>query len=46
MSTQELRNFVNGDYAESRATERIDLVDPATEEVYGTLARLDRSRRR
>ncbi|WP_345761528.1 gamma-aminobutyraldehyde dehydrogenase [Diaminobutyricibacter sp. McL0608] len=36
MSTQELRNFVNGDYAESRATERIDLVDPSTEEVYGT----------
>jgi betaine-aldehyde dehydrogenase len=36
MSTQELRNFVNGDYAESRATARIDLIDPATEEVYGT----------
>ena len=36
MSTQELRNFVNGVHTESRATERIDLVDPATEEVYGT----------
>lgn len=36
METQELRNFVNGDYVESRATERIDLIDPATEQVYGS----------
>ncbi len=36
METQELRNFVNGEYAESRATERIDLIDPATEQVYGS----------
>jgi betaine-aldehyde dehydrogenase len=36
METQELRNFVNGDYAESRATERIQLIDPATEDVYGS----------
>ncbi len=36
MSTQELRNFVNGEYAESRATGRIDLIDPATEQVYGS----------
>jgi betaine-aldehyde dehydrogenase len=36
METQELRNFVNGDYVESRAMERIDLVDPATEQVYGS----------
>ncbi len=36
MSTQELRNFVNGVYTESRATERIELIDPATEEVYGS----------
>ncbi|NEN07399.1 gamma-aminobutyraldehyde dehydrogenase [Diaminobutyricibacter tongyongensis] len=36
METQELRNFVNGDYAESRATERIHLIDPATEKVYGS----------
>ncbi|WP_431280082.1 gamma-aminobutyraldehyde dehydrogenase [Leifsonia poae] len=36
MTTRELRNFVNGDFSDSRATERIELVDPATEEVYGT----------
>src|SRR6476661_935342 len=36
METQELRNFVNGAYAESRATERIQLIDPATEDVYGS----------
>ncbi|HEY2557726.1 MAG TPA: gamma-aminobutyraldehyde dehydrogenase [Diaminobutyricibacter sp.] len=36
MSTQELRNFVNGVYTDSRATERIELIDPATEEVYGS----------
>ncbi len=36
MSTRELRNFVNGEYVESRATARIDIVDPATEQVYAT----------
>ena len=36
MTTRELRNFVNGAFSESRATERIPLVDPATEEVYAT----------
>lgn len=36
MTTRELRNFVNGSYADSRSSERIQLVDPATEEVYAT----------
>ncbi len=36
MTTRELRNFVNGAFSESRATERIPLIDPATEEVYAT----------
>ncbi|WP_223695074.1 gamma-aminobutyraldehyde dehydrogenase [Leifsonia poae] len=36
MTTPELRNFVNGASVDSRATERIQLVDPATEEVYAT----------
>jgi betaine-aldehyde dehydrogenase len=36
MTTRELRNFVDGDFSDSRATERIQLVDPATEEVYAT----------
>ncbi|SDS37478.1 gamma-aminobutyraldehyde dehydrogenase [Microterricola viridarii] len=36
MTHRELRNFVNGDYTESRSESRLDLVDPATEEVYGT----------
>jgi betaine-aldehyde dehydrogenase len=36
MTTRELRNFVDGAFSDSRATERIQLVDPATEEVYAT----------
>jgi betaine-aldehyde dehydrogenase len=36
MTTRELRNFVDGAFSDSRATERIPLVDPATEEVYAT----------
>ncbi|MDQ1583759.1 MAG: betaine-aldehyde dehydrogenase [Microbacteriaceae bacterium] len=36
MSTRELRNFVNGAPAESKSANRLDLVDPATEEVYAT----------
>src|SRR5665213_2367091 len=36
MTTRELRNFVNGAYSDSRATERTPLIDPATEEVYGS----------
>ncbi|MCU1635971.1 MAG: gamma-aminobutyraldehyde dehydrogenase [Cryobacterium sp.] len=36
MSTHELRNFVNGDYAESGSSQRLDLIDPATERVYAT----------
>ena len=35
-STADLRNFVNGRRAEARGSESIDLVDPATEEVYAT----------
>jgi betaine-aldehyde dehydrogenase len=31
-----LRNFINGDYAESTSAATIDLIDPATEQSYGT----------
>ncbi|MDJ0323434.1 aminobutyraldehyde dehydrogenase [Cryobacterium sp. PH31-AA6] len=34
MPIRELRNFVNGQYVESAATDRLDIIDPATEEVY------------
>ncbi|AMB57979.1 gamma-aminobutyraldehyde dehydrogenase [Microterricola viridarii] len=36
MAHHVLRNFVNGDYSESRSDTRLELVDPATEQVYGT----------
>ncbi len=36
MSARELQNFVNGRYVDSGAGERLDLVNPATEEVYAT----------
>ncbi len=36
MTHRALSNFVNGDFVESRSETRLDLVDPATEEVYGT----------
>src|SRR6188472_4460703 len=31
-----LRNFINGDHAESTSATTIDLIDPATEQSYGT----------
>lgn len=36
MSVRELKNFVNGRYVDSHGDERLELVDPATESVYGT----------
>ncbi|AAT89046.1 gamma-aminobutyraldehyde dehydrogenase [Leifsonia xyli subsp. xyli] len=36
MSTHALRNFVGGEYVDSTATERLDITDPATEEVFAT----------
>ncbi|MFF1634337.1 gamma-aminobutyraldehyde dehydrogenase [Leifsonia sp. NPDC058248] len=36
MTSRELRNFVDGRYVDSRSSDRIPLVDPATEEVYAT----------
>ena len=36
MSAPELRNFVGGEHVEARGSSRIDLVDPATEDVYAT----------
>ena len=36
MTPRTLKNFVNGSYQESKAKEGLDLVDPATEEVYAT----------
>jgi len=34
MAIRELQNFVNGDYVPSAATEQLDIINPATEEVY------------
>ncbi|PJJ61570.1 gamma-aminobutyraldehyde dehydrogenase [Compostimonas suwonensis] len=36
MSARELRNFVNGEFVAPESTQRFDLIDPATEEVYAT----------
>jgi len=36
MSVPELRNFINGEYVDSRSEARLDLIDPATEAVYAT----------
>ncbi len=36
MSTRELRNFVDGAFVDSESSDRLNLIDPATEEVYGT----------
>jgi betaine-aldehyde dehydrogenase len=36
MNSPELKNFVNGERVATRGTERLPLVDPATEEVYAT----------
>ena len=36
MSARNLRNFVNGEYVESRSNARLDLIDPATENIYAT----------
>ncbi len=36
MSTRHLRNLVNGDAVESESDARLDIVDPATEDVYAT----------
>lgn len=33
MSLRELHNFVNGDYVGSSATEKLDIINPATEEI-------------
>ncbi|MBF4586509.1 aminobutyraldehyde dehydrogenase [Curtobacterium sp. VKM Ac-2887] len=35
-TTHEVRNFVGGSFVESGADTRFDLVDPTTEQVYGT----------
>jgi betaine-aldehyde dehydrogenase len=34
MTTRTLKNFVNGSYVESKGKDALELVDPATEEVY------------
>ena len=36
MEIRELQNFVNGDYVSSNAAERLEIINPATEEVYAT----------
>ena len=34
MTTRTLKNFVNGSYVEAKGKDALELVDPATEEVY------------
>ena len=34
MSTPTLKNFINNSYVDANAKDALDLVDPATEEVY------------
>ena len=36
MSTHALKNFINGQFVESTSDERLDIIDPANEEVYAT----------
>ena len=36
MSAAELRNFINGEYVDARSEAAFDLIDPATEETYGS----------
>ena len=36
MTVQTLRNFVDGDFTDARAGETLEIIDPATEEVYAT----------
>ncbi|MCU1556094.1 MAG: gamma-aminobutyraldehyde dehydrogenase [Microbacteriaceae bacterium] len=36
MSAAELRNFINGEYVDAQSEAAFDLIDPATEEVYGS----------
>ena len=36
MSIPPLRNFIDGDFVEATAESSFDLIDPATEEVYGS----------
>ena len=36
MSTPQLQNFINGDYVQATAESTFDLIDPVTEEVYGS----------
>jgi len=37
--TRELRNFIGGEYVESLSDDRLDIVNPATEEIFATSAR-------
>ncbi|HEY5224187.1 MAG TPA: gamma-aminobutyraldehyde dehydrogenase [Microbacteriaceae bacterium] len=36
MTAHDFRNFVDGDHTDSRSDDRLNIVDPATEEVYAT----------
>ena len=36
MSTPPLQNFINGDYVDATGESSFDLIDPATEQVYGS----------
>ena len=36
MSTHALKNFVNGQFVDSTSDERLEILNPATEEVYAT----------
>src|SRR6188768_3232030 len=36
MATNQIRNFINGDYVAARADSSFDVVDPSTEEAYAS----------
>ena len=36
MATNEIRNFINGDYVSANADSSFDVIDPATEETYAS----------
>ena len=36
MATNEIRNFINGEYVAAKAESGFDVIDPSTEEAYAT----------
>ncbi|MSY90171.1 MAG: aldehyde dehydrogenase family protein, partial [Actinobacteria bacterium] len=38
MAVRELKNFINGQYVDSKGSERSDVINPATGQTYATAA--------